>query len=136
MKRKKSFDNPCIFMCCTPLSHFCLPPMHVCVCVFVPASKPHHHNSLFICPSYITLSLPPPSLPHKPPCHLPLFSACQIALLPYLVFPLKVFCCITPPHASKNGKVTHLTRNAELCVPPNLFSYPPVCRIMNMRLRF
>lgn len=134
MKRKKSFDNPCIFICCTLLPHF-LPPMHVCMYVPACIKAPPSHSSLFQCPSYITLSLPPTSLPHNLPCHLPLFTVCQTALLPYLVFPFEVFPCITPPPASRNGRVTCLTRNTELCVatvPPNLFSYPPVCRIKNM----
>lgn len=117
MKRKKSFDNPCIFLCCTLLSHFASlphpPTPHVCVCVS--ASKPYPHTAVFFfCPSYITLSLPPLSHPHQPPRRLPLFSVCQTALLPYLVFPLKVFRYITTLHASRNGKVTRLTRNGDL----------------------
>lgn len=97
------------------------------------------HSGLFSCPSYISLSLPSPSLLHQPPCHLPLFSVCQSAFLPYLVFSPKVFRCITPPHASRYAKVTHLTRNTELCtaaVAPNLFSCLPLCHIRNMQLRF
>lgn len=120
---------------------FYLPPVCVraCACVCACIKALPSHSSLFLCPSYITLSLPPPSLSHQPPCHLLLFSVCQTALLPYPVFPLKVFRCITPPHASRKGKVTCLTRNMELCaamVPPNLFSYLPGCRIRNMELRF
>ena len=123
MKRKKSFDNLCIFICCTLPSHF---TSFLCgrVCVRACIKALASHSGLFSCPSYISLSLPSPSLLHQPPCHLPLFSVC--AFLPYLVFSPKVFRCITPPHASRYAKVTHPTRNTELCaavVAPNLFSY-------------
>lgn len=68
-KRKKSFDSPCIFMCGITL---CLPQMYVrvcvcacsCMCVCIKALP--SHSSLFLCPSYITLSLPPPFLPLTP----------------------------------------------------------------------
>lgn len=138
MKRKKSFDSSRVFMCFFRI----LPPSYACVCVCVCIKALPSHSSLFLCPSYFTPSQPPPSLSlspaRQPPCHLPFFfSACQSALLPYLVLPLKVFRCITPPLASRNGKVTRLTRNTEPCAapePPNLFPYPRAPRLKNTQL--
>lgn len=135
-KRKKSFDSPCIFMCGTLLSHFAsLKCMCVCVCVHVRvcvcASKPYHHTAVFSFVPVISLCL---CLRPSFPCHLPFSQSCHTALLPYLVIPLKIFHCNTPTHASRNGKVTSLTRNMKLCaaaVTPNLFPYPLVCHIKN-----
>lgn len=133
-KRKKSFDSPCIFMCCTLLSHFAsLKCMCVCVCMFVNVCV---HQSPTITQQSFPLSqlyhsVSASALPSLATC---LFQSCHTALLPYLVIPLKIFHCNTPPHASRNGKVTSLTRNMKLCaaaVTPNLFPYPLVCHIKN-----
>lgn len=83
-KRKKSFDSPCIFMCGTLLSHFAsLKCMCVCVCacscMCVCIKALPSHSSLFLCPSYITLSLPPPFLP-LPPAFFTVMSYCSPAI--------------------------------------------------------
>lgn len=140
MKRGlKKERNPLIVLVfsCVVLFYHTLPPSNVCACVCVHvrvcvcASKPYHHTAVFSFVPVISLCL---CLRPSFPCHLPFSQSCHTALLPYLVIPLKIFHCNTPPHASRNGKVTSLTRNMKLCaaaVTPNLFPYPLVCHIKN-----
>lgn len=68
--------NPLIILVfsCVVLFYHILPPSScvracMCVCVFACIKAAPSHSSLFLCPIYITLSLPPPSL--LPPTPLP-----------------------------------------------------------------
>lgn len=136
---KKKERNPLIVLVfsCVVLFYHTLPPSNVCACVCV-------CMFVYVCvhqsPTITQQSFPLSQLYHclclRPsfPCHLPFSQSCHTALLPYLVIPLKIFHCNTPTHASRNGKVTSLTRNMKLCaaaVTPNLFPYPLVCHIKN-----
>lgn len=112
MIRKESFDDPCIFMCCTLLSRFAALPcvcVHVlCICMCLHHSPIISQRSFPMSQLYHCLCLHPPFITNP----LATCLYCQTVLLPCSVFPLKVFRCITPPHASRNSKVTHLTRSS------------------------
>lgn len=91
MKRKKSFDNPCVFI-------FCLPPRHVSVCARI--KDPPLLSSPIPCPIYITLSLPPPSFF----LHNFILSVPDRSAAIPVVFPFKTFFCFTSLHISTNRR--------------------------------
>lgn len=86
---KKKERNPLIVLVfsCVVLFYHTLPPSNVCACVCVCACSCMcvcikalpSHSSLFLCPSYITLSLPPPFLP-LPPAFFIVMSYCSLAI--------------------------------------------------------
>lgn len=86
---KKKERNPLIVLVfsCVVLFYHTLPPSNVCACVCVCACSCMcvcikalpSHSSLFLCPSYITLSLPPPFLP-LPPAFFIVMSYCSPAI--------------------------------------------------------
>lgn len=120
---------------CVVLLHHDFHPSLLWVCVCVPASKPCHHTAALSHVPVISLCLcPPPSPtpPHHPPRHLPLFSDLRTQC-----FPLEVFRCLTPPHASRNGRVTQ--SNQERGAVCSRLIYSPICllcHLRNMLLRF
>lgn len=95
--------NPLMILAfsCVALSHHISPPCHTCVlthtCMCLHQSPTNTGRGLFLCPSYITVSA---STLSSSPTPLPPVFIVRLCSCHARCFQLKVFRCITPPHAS------------------------------------
>lgn len=108
MKRKKTFDNPCIFMCCTLLSHFASLPC-VSVCLYQSPTITQQCFPLSHLIHSVSASILPPQPTPLPLALILSVSDCSPAI------PSVSSEIILLQHTPRNGKVTSLTRNMELC---------------------
>lgn len=102
-ERHEKERNPLMILTfsCVALSHHISPPCHTCAlthtCLCLHQFPTDTGRGLFLCPSYITASA---STLFSSPAPLPPVFIVRLCSCHAQCFHLKVFRCITPPHAS------------------------------------